>query len=379
VDLISDRHPLTVVVGSGGVGKTTLAAALGVLSARSGRETLVMTFDPSLRLKDALGVGEEAREREVRVPPVADQPADQPGLPLSASLLDARRTFDRLVERYAPDETARRRILENRFYQHLSGALGGVLEYMAVERLFEVAAEGRYGQVILDTPPTRQALDFLEAPARILGFLDSGALRVALKDWFDEEGRLRTTKWGVFGRRAERFLDDVVGLDLLRDMAEFFQAFGPLYEGFRERAQAVEQLLRSPKTRFVVVAGPGEERIPDTLFFARRLEQAGYHLGPIIVNRVHPRFVVNGGEAPVFSGKSGSDPCDPTGWELLTWLGERDQKGLVELASLLANDQPVIDVPLLPEEPTDLPSLEALGRTVEARLAEWARYVSRTS
>jgi anion-transporting ArsA/GET3 family ATPase len=343
-----------------------------VLSARSGRDTLVMTFDPSLRLKDALGVGEEAREREIRVPL-------EGGAELYASLLDARRTFDRLVERYAPDEADRRRILENRFYQHLSGSLGGILEYMAVERLFEVAAEGRYGQVILDTPPTRQALDFLEAPARIMGFLDSGALRVALKDWFDDEGRLRAgSKWGVLGKRAERFLDEVVGLDLLRDMAEFFQAFGPLYEGFRERAQAVEQLLRSPKTRFVLVAGPGEERIPDTLFFARRLEQAGYHLGPILVNRVHPRFLIKGA-APDPSGRSGGAHCPPTGWELLTWLGERDQKGLVGLASLLANDQPVIDIPLMPEEPTDLASLEALGRTVEGRLAEWARYVSRSS
>jgi anion-transporting ArsA/GET3 family ATPase len=331
-----------------------------------------MTFDPSLRLKDALGVGEEARENEIRVPL-------EGGANLSASLLDARRTFDRLVERYASDEQARRRILENRFYQHLSGALGGVLEYMAVERLFEVAAEGRYGQVILDTPPTRQALDFLEAPARIVGFLDSGALRVALKPWFDEEGRLTAaSRFGPLGRQAERFLDDVVGLDLLRDMAEFFQAFGPLYEGFRERAQAVEQLLRSPKTQFVLVAGPGEERIPDTLFFARRLEQAGYHLGPIIVNRVHPRFLCDGG-APAFTKKDCGDPCRPTGWELLTWLGERDRKGLVELASLLSNDQPVIDIPLMPEEPTDLASLEALGRTVEGRLVEWAQYVSRTS
>jgi anion-transporting ArsA/GET3 family ATPase len=356
--LISDRQPLTIVVGSGGVGKTTLAASLGVLSARSGRDTLVMTFDPSLRLKDALGVAEDARLREVKVA------FDAPGS-LHASLLDARRTFDRLIERYAPEEEARRRILDNRFYQHLSGALGGILEYMAVERLFEVAAEDRYRQVILDTPPTRQALDFLEAPARIVGFLDSGALKVALKPWFDEEGRLSmSSRWGILGRRAERFLDDVVGLDLLRDMAEFFQAFAPLYEGFRERAQAVEQLLRSPRTRFIVVSGPGEERIPDTLFFARRLEQAGYHLGPIIVNRVHPCFQVEGAPAS-------SDPCRPTGWELLSWLGERDRRGLAELATLVSREQPVIDVPLLPGEPTDLPSLESLGRLVEERLQAW--------
>jgi anion-transporting ArsA/GET3 family ATPase len=366
VDLITDRHPLTIVVGSGGVGKTTLAASLGVLAARSGRDTLVMTFDPSLRLKDALGVGDEARTREVKVD------FDAPGS-LHASLLDARLTFDRLVERYAPDEASRRRILGNRFYQHLSGALGGILEYMAVERLFEVAAEEKYRQIVLDTPPTRQALDFLEAPSRITGFLESGALKVALKPWFDEEGRLNmASKWGPLGKRAERFLDEVVGLDLLRDMAEFFQSFAPLYEGFRERARSVEQLLRSPSTRFIVVSGPGTERIPDTLFFARRLEQAGYHVGPIVVNRVHPRFLVEG-------MPGSTDPCRPSGWELLTWLGERDRRGLAELATLVSREQPVIDVPLLPGEPTDLPSLESLGRLVEDRLREWERYVSRSS
>lgn len=367
MELISGRHPLLIVVGSGGVGKTTLAAALGVLSACAGRDTLVMTFDPSLRLKQALGVSDEAKLREV---PVA---LDAPGV-LHASLLDARQTFDRLIERYAPDEASRRRVLENRFYQHLSGTLGGILEYMAVERLFEVAADGRYGQVILDTPPTRQALDFLEAPARIVGFLESGALRVALKPWFDEEGHLKpTARWGALGRRAERFLDHVVGLDLLRDMAEFFQAFGPLYEGFRQRAKQVEELLRSPRTRFLLVSGAGEERIPDTLFFARRLEETGYHLGPIVVNRVHPRFVVDG--APPRS----TDPCRPSGWDLLVWAGERDRRGLIEMAKLLSREQPLVDLPLLPEEPTDLASLEALGRQLEARLAGWERYVSRTS
>ena len=358
MELISDRHPLVVVVGSGGVGKTTLAASMGVLSARAGRDTLVMTFDPSLRLKDALGVGEEAKLQEIPVP------LDAPGK-LYASLLDARQTFDRLIQRYASEEVASRRILENRFYQQLSGTLSGILEYMAVERLFEVEAEGRYGQVILDTPPTRQALDFLEAPQRIIGFLESGAIRVALKPWFDEEGRLKAaSRFGPLGRQAERFLDDVVGLDLLRDMAEFFQAFAPLYEGFRERAQAVEQLLRSPKTRFVLVSGPGEERIPDTLFFARKLKQAGFHLGPIVVNRVHPYH-------PVENAAPGS------GWELLSWLGERDRKGLVELAKLFDREQPLVDIPLLPEEPTDLASLESLGKTVQERLAGWESSVSR--
>ena len=374
MELISDRHPLLIFVGSGGVGKTTLAAAAGVVSARSGRDTLVMTFDPSLRLKQALGVGEEAREREVPVELGA------PGR-LDASLLDARQTFDRLIERYAPDETSRRRILGNRFYQHLSGSLGGILEYMAVERLFEVAAGGRYAQVVLDTPPTRQALDFLEAPARIVSFLDSGALRLGTRDWFDEEGRLKAaSRWGGLGRRAEQFLDEVVGLDLLRDMAEFFQAFGPLYAGFRDRAEAVEALLRSPRTRFVLVSGPGEERVADTLFFARRLRQAGLHLGPIVVNRVHPLFPAAAGAPDTAAAETpptphtaqpaqATAPCAVDGRRLLAWLGERDERGLRELSLLLSPEQPLVALPLLPEEPTGLPSLGALGDDLERRLA----------
>jgi anion-transporting ArsA/GET3 family ATPase len=350
--LLSAEHPLLIVVGSGGVGKTTLAAALGVVAAQEGRDTLVMTFDPSLRLKQALGVGEEARDHEVEV-------ALGAAGKLSASLLDARRTFDRLVARYAPDEAAAARIVGNRYYQQLSGSLGGILEYMAVERLFEVARSESYELTLLDTPPTRQALDFLEAPARIVGFLESGALKVALRSWFDDDGHLKaTSKLGFVGRRAERFLDEVVGLDLLRDMAEFFQAFAPLYQGFRERAAKVEELLRSPRTLFVLVSGPGEERIPDTLFFARRLLQAGYHLGPIVVNRVHP---------PVPGGAPRGTPAPGDGRGLLAWLGERDRKGLDELRQLLPAGQVVVDLPLLPDEPTDLASLAEVGKELVRR------------
>jgi anion-transporting ArsA/GET3 family ATPase len=360
--------PLLVVVGSGGVGKTTLAAALGLRSARAGHDTLVMTFDPSLRLEDALGVGEEAREREVPVE-LANLPGFGDGWGrLDASLLDARRTFDRLVERYAPDEAARRRILENRFYQHLAGGLAGTLEYMAVERLFEVAREGRYDRVILDTPPTRQALDFLEAPQRIVGFLDSGALEIALRDWFDDEGRLKPPGRGLRGmgfvaRRLEGLLDRVIGLDFLQDMLEFFQAFGPLFDGFRGRAEKVEALLGSEETRFLLVSGPGEERIPDTLFFARRLEESGYRLGPVVVNRVHPEFpgAEAGSAAPDATG------CHPDGAHLFAWLGAQDRRGVGQLGHLMGT-RPVAVLPLRPEEPTTLEALDALGGALLERL-----------
>jgi len=341
--------PLRIVVGSGGVGKTTIAAALGVRAAEAGRRTLVMTFDPSERLKDTLGVGVEARDAEVRVP------CNLPG-ELYASLLDARSTFDRLVARYAPDEAARRRILDNRFYDHLAGRLSGILEYMAVERLYEVARSARYECVILDTPPTSQALDFLEAPERIVSFLDSGALRVALKPWFDESGHLRpTSHLGFLGRGLEGWLDRIVGLGLLRDMAEFFQAFAPLYDGFRERAADVERLLRSDDATFVLVAGPGEERIPDTMFFARRLEEQGYRLSRVAINRIHPEFESeSGGQAP------GEDPAV----DLLRWLGERDRRGVGQLRALLAGRE-VLALPLLPRAPIDVSGLAEFGSRLE--------------
>jgi len=337
---------LTIVVGSGGVGKTTIAAALGLQRAREGHDSLVMTFDPSLRLKDALGVGEDALDREVPVN------AGSSGS-LHASLLDPRATFNRLVARYAPDEPARDRILGNRFYRHLAGSLAGILEYMAVERLYEAASSGRYARIVLDTPPTRQALDFLEAPARIVGFLDSGALRIALRHWFDDRGHLRgAVGIPLVGRGIEAFLDRVVGLGLLRDMAEFFQAFGPLFDGFRQRALEVQELLRSPETRFLVVSGPGEERIADTMFFARKLHETGHRVGPILVNRVHPMLPPRPRQGR-----------EPEGAALLRWLGERDRRGLEALERLVGRNG-LVAVPLLPGAPAGLEELERLGALV---------------
>ncbi len=358
LDLRSPKPPIVVVVGSGGVGKTTLAAALGLVSAQQGIDSLVMTFDPSLRLKDALGVGKAAEDEEI---PVAGVRGGERGGVLNASLLDARRTFDRLVSRYTESEEQRARILGNHYYQHLAGHLGGILEYMAVERLYEVSREQRYGRLVLDTPPTAQAIDFLEAPQRIVSFLDSGALKIALKPWFDDQGHLR----GGFGvnflaKSLEQFLDRIVGMQLLRDMSEFFRAFEPMFAGFHQRAQEVEKLLRSPETVFVLVTGPGEARIPDTLFFARRLKEAGLRLGPIVVNRVHPHYAS--------SGARKADPVLREGLELLEWLGASHRKGIIELRRLLPADQVVIELPLEAGEPTSLEALARLGEDFQRRL-----------
>lgn len=352
---LKDRVPrLLVVVGSGGVGKTTLAASFARRLAKEGEDTLVMTFDPSHRLRDAMGVGDEARDREIEVS------SETPGR-LSASLLDARKTFDRLVARYAPDEAARRRILENRFYRHLGGSLAGILEYMAVERLFEVSRREDLERIVLDTPPTSQALDFLEAPHRIVSFLDSGAIRLALRPWLDSEGRLLLPR--SVERRLKRYLDELVGLDLLRDMAEFFHAFAPLFKGFRERASQVEELLASSATLFLLVVGPGEQRVADALFFARRLVDAGYSLGPVVVNRLHPAGDEGAPEAP----------SSVRGDELIRWLGQREADGVANLRELMRGQHPVVTLPLLRREPVAPADLDELGRrfaeSLEAALA----------
>jgi anion-transporting ArsA/GET3 family ATPase len=353
MNLALPQPSLVVVVGAGGVGKTTLAAALGLGSAAAGRDTLVMTFDPSRRLKDTLGVGADAEDREV---PVA---CDTPGR-LAASLLDARRTFDRLVARYAPDEAAARRILDNRFYQHLAGNLAGVLEYMAVERLFEVAASKRYDRIVLDTPPTRQALDFLEAPQRIVGFLDSGAIKLALHPWFDARGRVKAAaRVPIFGKKFESFLDRIVGLGLLRELAEFFQAFAPLYDGFRARAQDVQNLLRSADTQFVLVTRPGEEAVPEALFFARQLVETGHHLGPIVVNMVNPIVEIDPGDVP-------DDAA--AGARLLAWLGQRDRRGLNAFRRLVETPGRLIDLPMARHEPTTIEALGAVSHAFAAKL-----------
>ncbi|MEM9595638.1 MAG: ArsA-related P-loop ATPase [Acidobacteriota bacterium] len=368
LDLSSETHPLLIVVGSGGVGKTTLAASMGIVSAAAGIDTLVMTFDPSLRLKDALGVGHAAEDDEIEVPLPASADGRPPGV-LRASLLDAGKTFDRLVARYAPDDGSRERILSNRYYRHMAGHLGGILEYMAVERLYEVAAEGRYQRIILDTPPTSQAIDFLEAPQRIVDFLDSGALKIALRPWFDDDGGLKaTSSLGFVGRGLERFLDRIVGMNLLRDMSEFFRAFEPMFGGFRQRAEKVEGLLGSPDTLFSLVTGPGESRIPDTLFFARRLAESGYRLGPILVNRVHPTFDDQGAVESAGEGQGGIDTDD--GGALFRWLGESHHRGLGQLRSLMPDGQQVVDLPLEADEPTDLVALRGMGERLQRRLTE---------
>ena len=282
-DALAERRIL-IVSGSGGVGKTTTAAALALRAALQGRRVLVCTIDPSRRLVTSLGLetlNDRAREMDIR----RFDPA--PGGRMSAMTLDTKRTFDTLVERHTPDAVARRRILDNRFYKQVSAALAGSHEYMAMEKLLDLSADERFDLVVLDTPPTRHALDFLEAPERMMGFLDTSVLRWFLKPYF-VAGRLTlqvATRTGAF---FLKLADRVLGLQFLQDLSEFFLAFEGMYAGFKERAVQVQQVLRSHDAGFILVAGPSALTLDEALYFHRRLVERKMPFVGFIVNRLHP-------------------------------------------------------------------------------------------
>ncbi len=272
-----------VVCGSGGVGKTTTAAALGLRAALLGRRVLVCTIDPSRRLATSLGLGSlSGRPRALDL----QRMGASAGGTLHAMTLDTKHTFDALVERHAKSEAAKKRILGNRFYQEVSAALAGSHEYMAMEKLLELEGDDRFDLVVLDTPPTRHALDFLEAPDRLLSFLDASILRYFLRPYF-VAGRLTLKVATKTGALALKMADRFLGLQFLQDLSEFFLAFESLYDGFKQRAQEVYALLRDEGSGFVLVASPSPAALGEALYFHGRLAEKDMPFVALIVNRVH--------------------------------------------------------------------------------------------
>jgi anion-transporting ArsA/GET3 family ATPase len=279
---LAERSVL-VVCGSGGVGKTTTSAALGLSAAQLGRRVLVCTIDPSRRLATSLGIG-----RLSHTPRQLDLSSASPDATgeLWAMTLDVKRTFDTLVERYASSPEAQERILRNPYYRQVSSALAGSHEYMAMEKLLELSADARFDLVVLDTPPTRHALDFLDAPDRMLGFLDASVLRFFLKPYV-AAGRLTLEVASRTGRALIDIIDKAVGLQFVRDLSEFFLAFEGMYDGFKERAARVHDLLRNPDSGFVLVASPSPLTLEEAVYFHGRLEEKQMPFVSVIVNRVH--------------------------------------------------------------------------------------------
>jgi anion-transporting ArsA/GET3 family ATPase len=278
-----DGKRIVICAGSGGVGKTTTSAALAMGLAAEGRRVAVVTIDPARRLASALGLDALGNEPHLVDPArLAGHGIEVRG-ELWAMMLDAKQTFDELIARLARDERERDEVLANRIYQQFSGAVAGSQEFTAVAKLYELDRSGRYDVLVLDTPPSRNALDFLDAPDRLTGFFEGRALRLFL------------SPSGLFARVVGRgtsvvfgALQRLTGVDLLEDLRVFFGSLGGLIEGFRERAEGVKALLRDPATTFVVVTSPEPEPVEEAIFFAGKLRDARMPFGGLVVNRVHP-------------------------------------------------------------------------------------------
>jgi len=274
---------IVVCCGSGGVGKTTTAAALGLWAAEHGRKVVVLTIDPARRLAQSLGLS----ELDNTPSPVAGIDTTEGGS-LDAMMLDMKRTFDEVVGQHATPEKAAQ-ILANPFYQAVSSSFAGTQEYMAMEKLGQLRAladrDGRWDLVVVDTPPSRSALDFLDAPKRLGSFLDGRFIRLlAAPARAGSRAGLKVFSVGV--NVATSTMSRLLGGDMLRDVQTFVAALDTMFGGFRERADQTYALLKDPETAFVVVAAPERDALREAAFFAGRLEEEGMPLAGLVVNRV---------------------------------------------------------------------------------------------
>ena len=369
-DLLEGKR-ICICAGSGGVGKTTTSAAIAAGMAARGLKVAVLTIDPAKRLADSLGLPELGNEERQVDPALFDAAGiEMNGGELWAMMLDSKQTFDEVVRTHAPDEQTRERILSNRIYQQLSSALAGSQEFMAMEKLFEIHAEDRYDLLVLDTPPSRNALDFLDAPKRLLQFIEGRALQVFMKP--------AGIGMKVFGRGASMMfgvLRKITGVDLLQDLAEFFQAFSGMVEGFRERARRVNELLAAPESSFLVVCGPQGEPISEAVYFHRKLIEAKMPFGGVIVNKVQFEDELDQDEGELLTALE-DELDDPdlaarvaANFADFRALSARDRANVTRLSAELRT-RAVIQVPYLDEDVHDLAGLIEVNRYLFAAGSE---------
>ncbi len=351
IDRLIARKEVVICAGSGGVGKTTTSAAIAAGMAERGKTAAVLTIDPAKRLANSLGLKELGNE-EARVE------LDAPG-ELWAMMLDAKRTFDELIDTHAPDEESRDAVLNNPIYRQLSNAVAGSQEYMAMEKLHELHQEGKYDVLVLDTPPTRNALDFLDAPRRLARFIDSRSL-----SFFRASGKLG---FGLLGRGSGMVfsvMKRATGVDLLKDLADFFNSFGDMADGFKERADRVNALIGDHRTTFLLVTSPRAASIEEAQYFHRKLRNEDLPFGGVIVNRMREPVKARPGpkleeELTGLLDEKLAGKVDLTVREHKA-LAERDAANVERLRAKIGR-KPMITVPELPGDVHDLDGLRAMN------------------
>jgi anion-transporting ArsA/GET3 family ATPase len=367
---------IAIVCGSGGVGKTTTAAAAAAMAAASlGGKVLVVTVDPARRLANALGL-EGFGNVEKRVPPEAFKEAGvEPRGELWAAMLDTKESWDALVNMHAPDRATATRILENPLYQNVSGRFVQSHDYIAMERLYEIHTSGDYDLIVVDTPPTRNAIDFLEAPERMADFFSSRFLR-----WLTAPARSRVINFAT--RPFYQVADRILGTQFLQDISEFFMNFQTMYDGFVERARAVDLLLHDRRSTFIVVSTLEDVPVREAEFFIDALAERRFHLGAVVLNKVLPVYFLEPGATRVAQRLCADGPevahhveeftsNPPQVPAVLREIGEsflnfqvvakREQEQRAELAHL---PDVVASVPYFETDIYDLTGLLSLGRQI---------------
>jgi anion-transporting ArsA/GET3 family ATPase len=354
-DELVDRSSVIVCCGSGGVGKTTTAAVLGLEAAMRGRRAVVVTIDPARRLADALGLADGLAAEPEQID-LGDQPGE-----LWAMMLDTAATFDGLVRRHAADDGQVERILTNPFYRNIAGSLSGTQEYMAAEVLHTLHADDRFDLVVVDTPPSRNALDFLDAPGVLARFLDHRLFKLLMLPARTGLRVLNTATQPIL-----RAIGKVVGTDVLADSVAFFQAFAGMETGFRERADEVIALIRAPETSFVVVASPHHDTVAEAVWFAEQLVDQGVEVTAVIVNRTHPEFgdgTARDAWAAADRARDVADADLAALWDNVAQLRamrERELDVVRPVAELVGHERIVV-LPLLDQDVHDLAGLDAIG------------------
>ncbi|MFR9803887.1 ArsA family ATPase [Pseudonocardia sp. RS010] len=365
VDALLDDPDTRILVccGSGGVGKTTTAAALALRAADRGRTVVVLTIDPAKRLAQALGLDE-----------LSNEPGSVPGLggsaeggSLQAMMLDMRRTFDEMVYAHAAPDRAEK-IIANPFYQTISTSFSGTQEYMAMEKLGQLCARGEWDLIVVDTPPSRSALDFLDAPQRMSTFLDGRMIRL-LSSPARAGGRgLRKIVGAGFGLFAKA-VSTILGGQLLADASAFVQAFDTMFGGFRERATKTYELLRSPGTSFVVVASPEPDALREAAYFVDRLAGEEMPLAGLVLNRTHPVLApLSAARARTAAENAGSSRLAGAVLRLhadRVDLAEREERLLARFSGAHPG-VPVVRVPAVAGDISDLDGLREVGERLAA-------------
>lgn len=368
---LKDPNGPSVVIccGSGGVGKTTLSAALGLLAAGAGRKTLVLTIDPARRLADALGLGAFTRDAQ---PVSLDALSLTHPATLHAMMLDPKTTFDQLVSRFTSPEL-RDRILNNRYYQHLSANMAGSHEYMAMEKLCDIYQQQHYDLIVLDTPPSRRALDFLDAPEKMLNVLGHNFFLKMFRPY------LKAGKWGfrflnVLASPVIKAVSKVIGKQAMDDFAGFMQLWDDMmFEGFSRRATAVKNLLAGDSTLFLAIATPQRLPMEEAVFLGNTLKRSKMPFGGFIVNRVHGR-PADAGDGSDFRAEALFAAVDLsqslknkmiTVFRNMQQLAASDREAVRQLKKTAGPDTPLVTVPFSDSEITGLEELYALAGRIE--------------